>query len=125
MDPLDPADAPGASSLEPTYPGLGIGEAVRMLQGLRSLNVVGGDVVCLMPIKDSPNQITAMNAMVVMFEIVCLMADRMKSQKTAEWSPWRHQLPRRLGQMLVRCHAGSCRHCADAAARISLTFWRL
>lgn len=81
MDSLDPADAPGVSNLEPGYPGLRIGDAVRMLQGLRGLNVVGGDVVCLMPTKDSPNQITAMNAMVVMFEIVCLMADRMKSKK--------------------------------------------
>ena len=43
-----------------------------------SAAVVGGDVVCLMPTKDSPNQITAMNAMVVMFEIVCLIADRLR-----------------------------------------------
>jgi guanidinopropionase len=47
-----------------------------MLQGLRGCDLVGGDVVCLMPTKDSPSQITAMNAMVVMFELVCLMADR-------------------------------------------------
>ena len=46
-----------------------------MLRDLRGCNVVG-DVVCLMPSKGAPNQITAMNAMVVMFEIVCLIADR-------------------------------------------------
>lgn len=80
LDSLDPADAPGVSNLEPGYAGIRVGEAVRMLQGLRGLNVVGGDVVCLMPTKDSPNQITAMNAMVVMFEIVCLMADRMAAR---------------------------------------------
>jgi hypothetical protein len=35
-----------------------------------------GDVVCLMPTKDSPNQITAQVAMVVMFELVSLIAAR-------------------------------------------------
>jgi guanidinopropionase len=79
LDSLDPADAPGVSNLEPGYPGIRVGEAVRMLQGLRGLNVVGADVVCIMPTKDSPNQITAMNAMVVMFEMMCLMADYIKS----------------------------------------------
>ena len=79
LDSLDPADAPGVSNLEPGYAGIRAGEAMRMLQGLRGCNVVGGDVVCLMPTKDAPNQITAMNAMVVMFEIVCLMADRMRA----------------------------------------------
>jgi guanidinopropionase len=79
LDSLDPADAPGVSNLEPGYPGIRVGEAVRMLQGLRGLNVVGADVVCIMPTKDSPNQITAMNAMVLMFEMLCLMADYIKS----------------------------------------------
>ncbi|WP_280823453.1 arginase family protein [Pseudaminobacter soli (ex Li et al. 2025)] len=35
LDSLDPADAPGVSNIEPGYPGIRIGEAVRMLQGLR------------------------------------------------------------------------------------------
>ena len=81
LDVLDPADAPGVSNIEPGYPGLRIGDAVRILQSLRGLNIVGGDIVCLMPTKDSPNQITAMNAMVVAFEMICLMADRMRSDK--------------------------------------------
>lgn len=80
LDSLDPCDAPGVSNLEPGYPGLRIGEAVRILQSLRGLDIVGGDVVCLMPIKDSPNQITAMNAMVVAFEMIALMADRMREK---------------------------------------------
>jgi guanidinopropionase len=46
-----------------------------MLQGLRGKNVIGGDVVCLMPTVDSPNQITAHVANSIMFEIVCLIAD--------------------------------------------------
>lgn len=81
LDSLDPCDAPGVSNLEPGYAGIRIGDAVRMLQGLRGLDIIGGDVVCLMPTKDSPNQITAMNAMVVMFEMVCLMADRMRAAR--------------------------------------------
>lgn len=81
LDSLDPCDAPGVSNLEPGYPGLRVGEAVRMLQGLRGLDIVGGDVVCLMPTKDSPNQITAMNAMVVMFEMIALMADRIAARR--------------------------------------------
>ena len=40
------------------------------------LNVIGGDVVCLMPSKDQRNNITAMVAAAVMFEIVSLIADR-------------------------------------------------
>jgi guanidinopropionase len=38
----------------------------------------GGDVICLMPTKDSPNQITAQVAMVVMFEIINLVALTLK-----------------------------------------------
>jgi guanidinopropionase len=34
-----------------------------------------------MPTKDNPNQITAMNAMVVMFEMVSLMADFINNNK--------------------------------------------
>jgi guanidinopropionase len=83
LDCLDPADAPGVSNLEPGYPGLRIGDAVRILQSLRGLDIVGGDIVCLMPTKDSPNQITAMNAMVVAFELVSLMADRLRSKPAA------------------------------------------
>jgi guanidinopropionase len=81
MDSLDPCDAPGVSNLEPGYPGLRVGEAVRILQGLRGLDVIGGDVVCLMPTKDAPNQITAMNAAVVAFEMIALMADRLAAAR--------------------------------------------
>jgi guanidinopropionase len=77
LDSLDPADAPGVSNIEPGYAGLRCADAIRILQSLRGLDIVGADVVCLMPTKDSPNQITAMNASVIMFEMICLMADRM------------------------------------------------
>jgi guanidinopropionase len=44
---------------------------------LRGLDIVGADVVCLMPTKDQPNQITAMVAAHIMFELTCLIADRL------------------------------------------------
>ena len=82
LDALDPADAPAVANLEPGYPGIRCGEAIRMLQGLRGLDFIGADVVCIMPTKDSPNQITAMNAMVLAFEMVCLIADRHAAAKS-------------------------------------------
>jgi arginase family enzyme len=49
-------------------------EAARLLQGLKGLDIIGADVVCLMPTKVSPNQMTAQVAMVVMFELLSLIA---------------------------------------------------
>jgi guanidinopropionase len=74
LDCLDPSVAPGVSNIEPGFSGFTIREATRLLQGLMGLDVIGGDIVCLMPTKDSPNQITAQMAMVMMFEITCLIA---------------------------------------------------
>jgi len=62
----------------PSQRGLPIRQAAKILQGLKGLNVIGGDVVCMMPTKDNPNQITAQVAMVVAFEILSLIAYRMK-----------------------------------------------
>ena len=76
LDCLDPSVAPGVSNLEPGFGGMTIREATRVLQGLKGLNIIGADVVCLMPTKDSPNQITAQLAMVMMFELICLIAAR-------------------------------------------------
>jgi len=42
--------------------------------------VIGGDVVCLMPTKDHLNQITSLVANSIMFEILCLIGDRMRSE---------------------------------------------
>jgi guanidinopropionase len=74
LDCMDPSVAPGVSNIEPGFSGFSIREATRLLQGLKGLDIIGGDVVCLMPTKDSPNQITAQMAMVMMFEITCLIA---------------------------------------------------
>jgi guanidinopropionase len=76
LDCLDPSVAPGVSNLEPGFSGFSIREATRLLHGLIGLDVIGADVVCLMPTKDSPNQITAQMAMVMMFEEICLIAGR-------------------------------------------------
>ena len=76
LDCLDPSVAPGVSNLEPGFGGFSIREATRLLQGLMDLDIIGGDVVCLMPTKDSPNQITAQVAMVMMFEMIALIAAR-------------------------------------------------
>lgn len=76
LDCLDPSVAPAVSNLEPAYGGWSVDEAFELLRSLRGLDVVGGDVVCLMPTKDHPNQITAMVAAAAMFEIICLAANR-------------------------------------------------
>jgi guanidinopropionase len=79
LDCLDPTVAPAVSNLEPAFTGFTIDEAMGLLRGLRGLDVIGGDVVCLMPTKDSPNQITAQVAAAAMFELIGLIADRMAS----------------------------------------------
>ncbi|MEM6620048.1 MAG: arginase family protein [Pseudomonadota bacterium] len=75
LDCLDAAVAPAVSNLEPGVTGFSMDEAVALLHGVRGMNIVGGDVVCLMPTKDSPNQITAMVAAAVMFEMVSMIAE--------------------------------------------------
>lgn len=81
LDALDPCDAPAAANLEPGYTGLRIGETIRILRGLRGLNIVGADVVCMIPTKDNPNLITAMNSMVLMYEMICLIAHYLSGHK--------------------------------------------
>ena len=52
-------------------------EAQRMIRELRGLDVVGADVVEVAPPFD-PSGNTAMVAGTVLFEILCIMADRLK-----------------------------------------------
>ena len=44
------------------------------------MNIVGGDVVCLMPTKDQPNNITSMVAASVMFEMISMIAENVASR---------------------------------------------
>ncbi|MEM7206383.1 MAG: arginase family protein [Pseudomonadota bacterium] len=76
LDCLDPTVAPGVSNIEPGCNGFMVDQAIALLQSVRGFNVIGGDVVCLMPTKDSRNKITSMVAMAVMFEMISLIADR-------------------------------------------------
>ena len=75
LDCLDPMVAPGCANLEAGCNGFMIDQAMDLLRAVRGFDVIGGDVVCLMPTKDSPNKITAMVTMAVMFEILSLIAD--------------------------------------------------
>ncbi|MEP2031406.1 MAG: arginase family protein [Paracoccaceae bacterium] len=75
LDCLDPTVAPGVSNIEPGEKGFDIDEAVGILRAARGLNIVGGDVVCMMPTKDSPNNITALTASAIMFEMISMIAE--------------------------------------------------
>ncbi|MXZ77761.1 MAG: agmatinase [Acidimicrobiia bacterium] len=76
LDCLDPTVAPGVANIEAGIDGFGMDQAMELIRSMRGRNVIGGDVVCLMPTVDSPNQITSYRSMSVMFEILSLIADR-------------------------------------------------
>ena len=75
LDCLDPTIAPGVSNIEAGEKGFDIDEAVELLHAVRGMNIVGGDIVCMMPTKDSPNQITALTATAIMFEMISMIAE--------------------------------------------------
>ena len=74
LDSLDASIAPAVSNIEPSFIGFTIEEAKSLIQSVKNKNVIGGDVVCLMPTKDSRNNITAMVAASIMFEIISVIA---------------------------------------------------
>jgi guanidinopropionase len=71
------------SNLEPGEDGFTINQAIELLHSIRGMNVIGGDVVCLMPSKDSPNQITAMRAAAIMFEMIALIGENKINTKSS------------------------------------------
>src|SRR5438046_862268 len=73
VDGLDPVYAPGTGT--PEVGGITTLEAQRLLRGLRGLNLVGGDVVEVAPPYDQTGN-TALVGATMMFEILCLVADR-------------------------------------------------
>jgi guanidinopropionase len=75
LDCLDPSAAPAVSNIEPGVNGFSIDEAIELMHAVRGMNIIGGDVVCLMPTKDTPNQITSMVAAAVMFEMISMIAE--------------------------------------------------
>lgn len=82
LDSLDPTVAPGVSNLEPGEQGFLVDEALELVRSVRGMNIVGGDVVCLMPTKDQPNMITARTAAAVMFEMVAMLAENQNKMQT-------------------------------------------
>lgn len=73
VDGLDPVYTPGTGT--PEIGGITTVEAQRLLRGLRGLNLVGGDVVEVAPPYDQTGN-TALVGATIMFEILCLIADR-------------------------------------------------
>ena len=79
LDCLDPSVAPAVSNLEAGEKGFDIDEAVELVRSVRGMNIVGGDVVCMMPTKDSPNNITALVGGAIMFEMIAMIAENIKN----------------------------------------------
>jgi guanidinopropionase len=73
VDGLDPVYAPGTGT--PEVGGITTLEAQRLLRGLRGVNFIGGDVVEVAPPYDQTGN-TALVGATMMFEILCLIADR-------------------------------------------------
>jgi guanidinopropionase len=78
LDCLDASVAPGVANLESAFTGFNMDEARKLIQSLKGKNIIGGDVACLMPTKDNPNQITSMVASSIMFEIISLISVSIK-----------------------------------------------
>jgi guanidinopropionase len=72
VDGLDPVYAPGTGT--PEIGGYSTHDAMRMLRGLRGLDLVGGDVVEVSPPYDVSG-VTAMAGATMMWEILCLLAE--------------------------------------------------
>ena len=72
VDGLDPVFAPGTGT--PEVGGITTVDALRLLRGLRNLNLVGGDVVEVAPPFDQTGN-TALVGATLMFEILCLLAE--------------------------------------------------
>ena len=72
LDGLDPVHAPGTGMPEPG--GLGMQDSLRILRGLRGLDIIGGDVNEIAPAFD-PGGGTAIVVNHLMFEILCLIAE--------------------------------------------------
>ena len=73
VDALDPVYAPGTGT--PEIGGITTIEAQALLRGLSRLDLVGGDVVEVSPPFD-PSGNTALVGATLMFEILCLLAER-------------------------------------------------
>ena len=80
IDMLDPVYAPGTGT--PEVGGFTTFQAQQMLRGLRGLNLVGADVVEVSPPFDASGM-TAYAGVVMMFEIMCSMAEDIARRRRA------------------------------------------
>lgn len=78
VDGIDPVFTPGTGT--PEVGGLTTVEALRLLRGLRGLNLIGGDVVEVAPPFDQTGN-TALVGASMMFEILCLLAESFSQRK--------------------------------------------
>jgi guanidinopropionase len=78
IDALDPVHAPGTGT--PEIGGFTSREAQRILRGLGGLDFVGADLVEVSPPFDHA-QVTALAGATLMYEILCLLADRVAKNK--------------------------------------------
>lgn len=81
VDALDPVYAPGTGT--PEIGGLTTYDAQQMIRGMRGLNLVGGDVVEVSPPFDMSGN-TALVAVTMMFEILCLLAENVGQSKAGQ-----------------------------------------
>jgi len=79
VDALDPVYAPGTGT--PEIGGITTYDALKMIRGLRGLNLVGGDVVEVAPPFDMSGN-TALVAVTTMFEILCLLAEQVSKNRS-------------------------------------------
>ena len=79
VDALDPVYAPGTGT--PEIGGITTYDAQKMIRGLRGLNLIGGDVVEVSPPFDMSGN-TALVAVTMMFEILCLLAEQVSKNRS-------------------------------------------
>jgi guanidinopropionase len=84
LDALDPVYAPAVS--DPEAEGMTLKDALRILRGLRGLDIIGADVVEFCPTHDvrggpSGGGLTTYHATTVFYELVSLIADRLASKR--------------------------------------------
>ena len=79
VDALDPVYAPGTGT--PEIGGITTYDAQKMIRGLRGLDLIGGDVVEVSPPFDMSGN-TALVAVTMMFEILCLLAEQVSKNRS-------------------------------------------
>jgi guanidinopropionase len=80
VDALDPVYAPGTGT--PEIGGITTYDAQKMIRGLRGLDLIGGDVVEVSPPFDMSGN-TALVAVTMMFEILCLLAETIDQRRAS------------------------------------------